>query len=290
MQIKLIIISLLFCSSLTAQQFSQGIYVSQATLGTKRLESLIAEAKAAKVDTFVVDMEKPSSWYGPQIAKVKQAGLKYVARIVVFPDGGTADLIKSPAYWEKKYALVSAAIGFGADEIQLDYIRYKSKNRPSQQNAKDVHEVIKWFKAKLTPQNIPLQIDVFGIALQSESLYIGQNLKLFAQSVDVMCPMTYPSHYEPYMVHSKAPYNAVKGLLDSMKKQLNNEIPFRTMVYIETGNYRYSMNNAQKRKYISEQIRAARDAGASGWYAWSPQNQYGNLFAELTAQNAMANN
>lgn len=282
-----IILILLFSfPSLLLASFEQGIYVSQNTLESQRIDSLIKEAKEAKIDTFVIDMARISKSYGTQIQKVKDAQLKYVARVVVFPGGGSAAVVKSQAYWENVYKLVEAAVNHGADEIQLDYIRYASKNRPSHQNALDVHEVIKWFKNKLKPKNIPLQIDVFGIACQGESKYIGQDLKLFSETVDVMSPMTYPSHFEPYVLHSKNPYNAVKTLLDALNAQIGPKLPFRLIPYIETSNYRYPMSNSQKQKYILEQIRAAKDAGAVGWYAWSPNNAYANLFAALnTAQN-----
>lgn len=263
-------------------ELGQGIYISQRTLENKsKFEGLVKNALEAKIDTFVVDIERPSQLYAKQIASAKKVGLKYVARIVLFPGGGLVDQVKSRTYWEHKFRLVEAAIGYGAEEIQLDYIRYSSKNPASPQNARDIYEVIKWFKSKLDKSQIPLQIDIFGIALLGESRHIGQNVKLFADVIDVMCPMTYPSHYEPFQVHSKAPYEAVRGLLEALKRQFDGTLPFRLHPFIEVHNYRYPMTNLQKQDYIRAQINAARDAGAQGWYAWSANNIYDNLFHEL---------
>jgi len=283
------IVAVLFSFQASSSELLRGIYISQPTLLTKpRFEQIFNEALEAKIDTFIVDMEKPSEGYANQIKKIKEAQRKYVARVVMFPGGGNAQQIRSKEYWDNKYRLIEAAISYGADEIQLDYIRYASKNKPSHKNALDVHEVIKYVKAKLEKLNIPLQIDVFGIAAKGESLYIGQDLKLFAESVDVMCPMTYPSHFEPYLVHSKAPYKAVKELLTDLNNLFGSKVPFRVHPYIEVYNYRYSMNDAQKQNYIRAQIKAAKDTGAHGWYAWSPGNNYKNLFQALKADDKAA--
>ncbi len=121
---------------------------------------------------------------------------------------------------QKKYALVKHAVDLGASEIQLDYIRYNTKQKPSAENAKDIHTSFNGIKIKLDSQNIPLQIDVFGISSFGESKYIGQNIKLFSESVDAICPMVYPSHYTPFKKHFEQPYNTVYDSLVSLKKHL----------------------------------------------------------------------
>jgi hypothetical protein len=93
--------------------------------------------------------------------------------------------------------------------------------------------------------------------------------------------MTYPSHYEPYMDHTKAPYESVLELLEALKVQVGTPMPFRLNPYIEVYNYRYEMTNPELQDYIRAQIKAAKDAGAQGWYAWSANNKYGNLFKVL---------
>lgn len=285
--ILLPLIVILSSSQLFASELTRGIYISELMLLTKpRFEQIFNEARQAKIDTLIVDINRPSEAYANQIRKIKEANMRYVARVVMFPGGGNAEQIHSKNYWENKYRLVESAVAYGADEIQLDYIRYASKNRPSHQNAMDVHEVIKWFKAKLAAKNIPLQIDVFGIAAKGESLYIGQDLKLFADSVDVMCPMTYPSHFEPFLPHFKAPYKAVKELLTDLNRQFDSKLPFRVNPYIEVYNYHYSMNDTQRQEYIRAQIQAAQDTGAEGWYAWSPGNNYNTLFQVLRTDDA----
>ena len=268
---------------------SKGIYINQGTLeNTSKLNYLIKEAKSVGINTFIVDLAKVTPHYQKNIDLIKKSGLKYVARIVVFPDGGYASQVKSQAYWEKRGQLVKTAMKMGADAIQLDYVRYSSKVPPSPQNAKDVKRVIQYFKQMTAAHNIPLQVDVFGEVSFKESPRIGQNIKLFADTIDVACPMVYPSHYAPYQKHSKQPYQTVLTSLEAMKKQFsNNRPPFKLTPYIEAANYHYRYSAAQRSLYIMSQIRAVEDANADGWYVWSPNNHYDSLFNALRNKSSL---
>lgn len=280
------LIFLLFCMvSLSSQATTsvKGIYLTQYTLeNTLFLNYLVKNARLAGVNAFIVDLEKPSKRYQTNLNILKDNHIKYIARIVMFPGGGTKALVQNPSYWQKKYRLVQQAIEWGAHEIQLDYIRYNTKQKPSAQNAKDIQLIIQWYKNKLSGQNIPLQVDVFGIASYGESKYIGQNIKLFSESVDAICPMVYPSHYEPFAHHFKRPYETVYDSLMNIKKQFNHPMPIKLYAYIELSNYHFPMNRAAKLDYIKAQIKAVEAAGADGWFAWSPHNRYENLFHYLT--------
>ncbi|GAB4391423.1 MAG: hypothetical protein Tsb005_01200 [Gammaproteobacteria bacterium] len=269
-------------SSGYALAWSQGIYISQSTLErTDYLKYLIRRSKEVGINTFVIDFNHMTKKYRENIALVKRNGLHYVVRIVVFPDGGKPWQVESPKYWERKYKLVEQAISVGAEQVQLDYIRYHVGQRPSAENAQDIHRVIKWFKERLKPQGIPLQIAVFGIASFGPSYSIGQNLLLFADSVDVVCPMVYPSHYEPYQKHAHQPYQTILTSLLALHNQFKQPLPFKLKPYIELTNYRYKNPPAGKYGYIIEQLRAVQDSNSDGWYAWSANNLYDRLFYAL---------
>lgn len=279
----LLFVSLMITSSIGFAENSakvKGIYLTQYSLeNTAFLAHLIKNAKAAGIDTFVVDMEIPDSKrYADNIALIKENGINYVARIIMFPGGGTREQVKNPDYWQKKYALVKKAVDLGASQIQLDYIRYNTKQPPSSQNAKDIQEIIQWYKNKLAAQNIPLQVDVFGVSSFGESKYIGQNVKLFSESVDAICPMVYPSHYVPFPEHFNKPYETVYDSLTSIQEQFDDKMPIKMYAYIELSNYHYPMTHEKTLEYIKAQLRAVQEAGADGWYAWSPHNRYDNLF------------
>jgi hypothetical protein len=263
--------------------FVKGIYLTQTTMeDTHYLKYLIEHAKAVGITTFVVDLEIPSKLYAQNIKLLKENDINYVARIIVFPSGGTPEKIKSQAYWEKRYKLIQAAVSYGAQQIQLDYIRYSTKQHASSDNAKDIVKVVQFYKDKLTPQGIPLQADVFGISSYGESKHIGQNLRMMASTVDALCPMVYPSHFEPYRIHAVSPYQTIYLSLRALRSQFDYKMPVKLYAYIEISNYRYPLPGNQRHAYILAEMKAANDAGADGYYVWSAHNKYDYLFTLLS--------
>ncbi len=269
----------------TAEAWDKGIYLTQYTLeNPKKLDYLIREAKETGINTFVIDHEYYSSHYAPAIAKVKAAGIKDVTRIIVFSDGGNAQQIHSKEHWEEKLKLANDAIKAGSDAIQLDYIRYSSKEPANPQHAKDVYQIIKWFKTRINAQGVPMEIDIFGEVSYYPSMHIGQDLKMFADSVDGMNPMVYPSHFWPYQKYSAEPYKTINNSLKALVGQFNNNVPFKVHAFIEAANFHYvtKTSNADKQKYLLQEIRAVEDAhDVTGWYVWSANNVYENLFTVL---------
>jgi hypothetical protein len=269
----------------TSFAWDKGIYLTQYTLeAPEKLDYLMREAKLTGVNTFVIDHDYYSSHYAPAIAKVKAAGIKVVTRVVVFSDGGNAKQIRSKDHLEKVYKYIDDAIKAKTDVIQLDYIRYSSKMPANPQHAKDIYEIIKWFKEKVSAQNIPLEIDIFGEVSYYPSMHIGQDIKMFADSVDGVNPMVYPSHFWPYQKYSAVPYKTINDSLNALIEQFDGRAPFKVRAFIEAANYHYisKTNDKQKQKYLLEEIRAVENAkGVSGWYVWSANNEYDNLFQVL---------
>lgn len=279
---------MLFGLSSMACAMMKGIYITQPTFeDDKYLSYLIQRSKQAGINSFIVDLERPSSHYQDNVALLKKNHINYIARIIVFPNGGgTPEEVASIAYREKKLKMIEAAMSYGANQIQLDYIRYNTKQPASSQHAQNILKLISWYKERVAKQNIPLQIDVFGISSFGEEKHIGQNIKLFSKSVDVICPMVYPSHFEPYRVHAVTPYKTVYDSLAAIHDQFETkQLPFKLVPYIELSNYRYPLSTQKRLTYIYAQIQAAEAAGADGWYAWSPHNLYDNLFKVLETRN-----
>ena len=265
-----------------AYAFVKGIYITQSTAQhSRRMNYLIHQAKSVGIKTFVIDIYYPNKRYARNIAKVRANGIRYVARIVVFPYGAHHHQVKSRKYWQKRWRRAQYAISLGASAIQLDYIRYKPSVRSSPQNARNIYEVIKFFRHKMQGTGVKLQIDIFGVAAHKPAVRIGQNVPLFANSVDAICPMVYPSHYEPYRHHAVRPYSTVLKSVLALRQQLRGHPHVKVFAFIELYNYRYPMSRYAKIKYIKAQMQAARDGGANGWYAWSARNKYSLLFYVL---------
>lgn len=280
-------IIILWAVALSAQAIDRGIYITQSTLeNTKQINYLIKRAKAVGINTFVIDYEEPNKAYTRNIPLVKDAGLKYVARIIVFPGGATPSQMRSEDYRNKKFNLIKQAIALGANAIQLDYIRYSSKTvKPSEKNADDVLATIKWYHDRVNTYKLPMQIDVFGITSFHPENRIGQYPKTFAKHVDAINPMVYPSHFWPYQQYSAKPYNTVYDSLTSLKAQLKDQKPVKIHAFIEASNYHYlNMSRAKKANYVAAQIKAVEDANVDGWYFWSAHNVYDHVFNVLQSR------
>jgi hypothetical protein len=261
---------------------TQGIYLQQNTVqSSKRLERLINKSLEVGVNMLVVDLERtPSPNYKKGVARIQEAGLQYVPRITVFADGGTHAQVTSTKIWEERWKLASHALDLGAKDIQLDYIRYSSKTPASPLNAMNIREVLRFFKKRANERGAQLQIDIFGEVSHGPSLHIGQDMSLFAKEIDTVCPMVYPSHYEPFEERALQPYATVFDSLVALKRQMGAE-PVRVLAYIELFNYHFPMTTTERAAYIREELRAVREAHADGWLAWSAGNRYDVLFDVL---------
>lgn len=259
----------------------RGIYINSATAQSrKRLQYLVKQSRAVGVNTFVMDYVR-SPRYRRNVRWVEQQGMQYIPRIVMYAGGGTHAQLTSKALLEKRMAKINATIDLGAREVQLDYIRYNTRNPASVKNTHVVAGILRTIQRRLHHRNVRLQIDVFGIAAHRPSLSIGQDIKLMGKYVDAVCPMVYPSHYKPYDVHSRNPYQTIRKSLTALVKQMHRLDHVDVYPYIEAYNFRYKKTRAQRIAYIREQLRAAKDSHADGWMVWSAKNSYNNLFAAL---------
>lgn len=268
--------------------FTRGIYITESTvMHTAKLQSLIDQSKKYGIDTFIIDVNGlPGKRFSENVKKVMNSGIHFVARIVVFPHGATHAQITNKSIWEKKLALAKAAVNLGASAIQLDYIRYAASYPPNPEKAKQVLKVVQYFKSELAPyKNVQLQMDIFGIAALKPAHTIGQDPGALASTVNAFCPMVYPSHYEPFRIHAVTPYETIFKSITSLKKQIANYPNVAIYAYIEIYNYRFFLSPEKKMKYIKAEMKAAHDAGANGWYVWSPNNYYSPLFRVLATGN-----
>ncbi len=264
----------------------RGIYVSDETMHQHHhvlLEPMLTRAKEVGINLLVVDLNRVSPLYAKNLELLKGFGIPFIVRIAIFPGGAQPNAIRGEgAHWHKKINLVDEAARLGAGQIQLDYIRYAASQVPSPHNVEDVLEVVRAFKERALLHALPLQAAVFGVTSFKPVTSIGQNLPLFAEVVDAICPMVYPSHYEPYVEHSKHPYQTIATSLAALREQFGNQaLKFKLVPYIEAYNYRYYLGSEQRRKYIAAEIQATQDQNSDGFIVWSANNRYSYLFDVL---------
>jgi len=241
------------------------------------------------------------------IPKLNHAGIYTIARMVVFQDtqlvASNPELaIKnsatqepwqdykgvhwsdptSPDVWEYNLDIAQRAADIGFDEINYDYIRFPSDGpvRLAQysnlvdENAKG--DVIADF-LKFTHENLYshvfLSVDVFGMAFINDQEGIGQYIEKMAPYVDIIMPMSYPSHYPDGFRGldnpSEHPHLVVLRTLEKGFEKLEGY-----NVIVRPWIQDFNLGAIYDDHKIQEQIRAGKDLGIETWALWNASNRY----------------
>lgn len=157
----------------------------------------------------------------------------------------------------------------------------------------------------LRKEKIPVSFDLFGlVTMANDGLGIGQRLQDVMPSTDFVSPMVYPSHYangfQGFGNPALYPYQVVKisldhgiGLLlptkietsmvknaDGTETTVKKNIPPTTeQRSVVAKQFRpwiqdFDIGAVYTADKIEAQIKAARDAGASGFLLWNARNVY----------------
>ncbi len=191
-------------------------------------------------------------------------------------------------YWNYVIDIAKEAISLGFQEIQFDYVRFTSDGDlkrciypySTQQLRQDViQEFLKYSRTQLKSYQIPISADIFGLTTSAtDDLGIGQKFEKIASSVDVICPMVYPSHYALGTFGLKNPNSnpyltVFHGVSDAKRRLdklgLGSQTPqLRPWLQDFSLGYHYGRNEIQK------QIQAVKDAGVQEWIFWNPSCRY----------------
>jgi hypothetical protein len=197
----------------------------------------------------------------------------------------------APALADYALALAREAYARGFDEIQFDYVRFPSDGilsnivYPVYDGTKTEVEVMQEFWKKLgvlRDEGIPVSHDLFGMTFwRTEDFGIGQRLADVYLYADFISPMVYPSHYpngfEGYGNPAVYPYEIVNKSLNEGAKLLEQETqipPEESRKKFRPWLQDFDLGATYTAAMIEAQIKAARDAGASGWMLWNARNIY----------------
>lgn len=262
----------------------------------------LAQEIGARTVTTVRDMPA-------QLQELKAKGIYLIARIVVFKDDPLAKArpelaVKKadgrlfrdreglawvdpsmPEVWQYNIDIAAEAAAMGFDEIQFDYVRFPDtvdlKFAVENKEANRVAAITGFLglaHERLKSYNVFLSADIFGYVVWNENdTFIGQTLAGVAANVDYLCPMLYPSgfmfgipNYRNPVAHS---YEIVNHTLTEAIKR-SKISPLRYRPWLQA----FKDYAFDKRKFeaaeVSSQIKAAEDAGSSGWLLWNPRNAY----------------
>ncbi|MDP9002981.1 MAG: hypothetical protein M3O46_23055 [Myxococcota bacterium] len=191
--------------------------------------------------------------------------------------------------------LVKEVVDLGADEVQLDYVRFPVYSPGIKYAAlppADGHrsQAIKAFVRRVHDATharmVPLSLDLFGVTATGSTEDIeglGQNIGVIGAEAEALSPMVYPSHYAPGFNGFQDPGNhpeiigiGTKAAIDKLKGAHNTSTIMRP--WLQASNYKAS---AFGPKYIQEEIRSAEAGGAIGWLMWDPDNNYWAVWRAL---------
>ena len=256
---------------------------------------------------------------GELVDTIRAHGILPIARIVVFKDSvtarnnpdhtirkanGTAWRDKkgqtwvnpyANAIWEYNFRVAEEAIRMGFGEIQFDYIRFPEpyKSLPPQvfpeQGGRTKPQVLSEFlnaaRERFAKMGVRTTADIFGLVTTvGGTLEVGQKWEPISQSVDVVLPMVYPSHY-PHgsfqLDHpNAAPYDVVHIAISRARERdeklgIKGDHVRPWLQAFSLGKLIYGPHE------IEEQKRAVYDSGYDGWVLWEAGSRYDKFLPAL---------
>ncbi|MDB4907825.1 MAG: putative glycosyl hydrolase domain [Gemmatimonadetes bacterium] len=253
---------------------------------------------------------------------LKAHGILPIARLVVFKDSVTARVhpewtIRKPdgtawrdkkglawvnpyhrELWEYNIGVAEELVKLGFGEIQFDYIRFPEpyKSLPPQvfQGA-DVpkpvalQQFLSLAKKRLNALGVRSTADIFGLVTTVRgALEVGQDWEKVSPAVDVVLPMTYPSHYPPgsfNLPHPNAePYKVILTAVQSAATR-DAALGIKSPEHVRPWLQAFTLGApAYGVEQLLAQKKAVYDAGYDGWVLWSPGSQYDIFRGALEAK------
>ncbi len=194
--------------------------------------------------------------------------------------------------WDEAIRLGREAYALGFDEVQFDYVRFASDGALSaivyplyQSTEKKTDVMARFFQtvgSAMHADGIPVSFDLFGMTFEiSEDFGIGQRLVDVYPYADFISPMVYPSHYaknfQGYANPALYPYEVVShsltrgtDIIESNFGLPESDITPKWRPWLQD----FDIGATYSADMVEAQIRAVRDAGASGWILWNARNVY----------------
>ena len=190
--------------------------------------------------------------------------------------------------WEYNMRVAEEAVRLGFGEVQFDYIRFPEpyKSLPTQvfpkQNGRSKPDVLAEFlrraNGRLDKLNTRTTADIFGLVTTvGGALEIGQEWEKVSPAVDVVLPMTYPSHYPPGAFGIKRPNaDPYKVQLTAIARARQRDAKLgltgeRVRPWIQAFSLGQPKYDAS---HVKDQMRGIYDAGYNGWVWWHPGSIY----------------
>jgi hypothetical protein len=184
--------------------------------------------------------------------------------------------------------LVKEQLAAGADEIQLDYVRFpvqsKSINavvmpKPDGSRAKAIRAFVRRVHEVTEASGVPLSLDIFGVTAtgdQSDIDKLGQDIGTIGGEAEALSPMVYPSEYsvgyrgfERPGDHPEIVGIGTKAAVQKLKAAKNDKTIIRS--WLQASSYKSTTYGPG---YILKEAASATANGGVGWLLWSPGCDY----------------
>lgn len=189
--------------------------------------------------------------------------------------------------WKYAADLALEAYDLGFSEVQFDYVRFPDEKRlvsetvyplsKGRVRAQVIRDQLGYVRSLLKSAKMRVTADVFGLtATDTTDMGIGQRWEMFADQVDVVLPMIYPSHFAPgtYKLSNPNanPYSTIDHSLKDIKRR-NGAV--RNAAKVIPWYQDFTLGPPH---YYAEQIRAQKKAGYDNgfhsWILWNPGSRY----------------
>ncbi len=182
--------------------------------------------------------------------------------------------------------LIEEEIGLGADEIQLDYVRFPVQKGlgnavlpPADGSREKVLTAFVHKAHELTQaHHVPLSLDVFGVTTTgtiADTHNLGQDIGQLSKETEALSPMVYPSHYDKGFLGFAEPGNHPEIIRIGTKSGVERIEKAGGTAIIRPWLQAFMWRSPEYGpKYLAKEIVEAKAGGGVGYLMWNPGCSY----------------
>ena len=190
------------------------------------------------------------------------------------------------------FDLIDESLAMGADEINLDYIRYPVQGGLGnadfhlKDTGRTTTGVIRDFAhaahAMTQKHKAALSLDLFGvtaIGTQQDIDGLGQDIGMLGPEAEALMPMVYPSHYGKGFYGWDIPGNhpeivgiGTKAAIAKLNGKTDGAV---IRPWVQASNWNTPDYSP---KYLHDECTSGEQAGGAGWAMWNPGGFYGDAW------------
>ncbi len=192
----------------------------------------------------------------------------------------------SEGVWDYNIALARELQDRGIDEIQFDYIRLptdgdltRAEYRYKKKGMRPLDALESFLRKARENLSLPISTDLYGFnSWYHMGNWNGQNLDMFADYVDVVSPMFYPSHFPHRFLEDLSYFDKAERIYTEGSDRAAEIVGERCVIrpYVQAflmgAELKFEMPDYTE--YLRRQLTGVEQSGASGFTLWNNSNRY----------------